>query len=238
MMLGLGLQLGAGELGVFTPKSIAGAVLWLRADLGVTLVSGKVSAWADQSGAGDANKNATQSNATLRPVVNATGIGGKPVIEFAGAQELATGAWSANLPQPATWMYVVRATATGIAVVVDGISGAHRHLFTQSSSSFADINAGNDITSAREFHTTDRVVIGVFNGASSKLYVSQATPTTGDTGTDDATGAVIGAFTDGTSFPLTGYIAEIAAWSRALNATEVGQLNAYASARYGIAIAA
>lgn len=70
---------GANLNGVNVAKTILGepilpptpAVLKLHLDgkLGVTITSGKVSAWADQSGNG---RNATQSNAALRPTYNGT----------------------------------------------------------------------------------------------------------------------------------------------------------------------
>src|SRR5580658_2780690 len=55
----------------FSPKSLPGLVLWLRPDVGVTVVAGKVTAVADQSGAGN---NFTGSNITI----DASGIGGRP----------------------------------------------------------------------------------------------------------------------------------------------------------------
>ena len=48
--------------GAFVPTQLSGCQLWLRADEGVTLSSGLVSAWADQSGNGN---NASQIAGSL-----------------------------------------------------------------------------------------------------------------------------------------------------------------------------
>lgn len=67
----------------FTPP--ANSVLWLRADTDVTLVTGNVSVWGDQS---SENQNIFQTTASARPSVNATGINGMPAIEFSGTEQL------------------------------------------------------------------------------------------------------------------------------------------------------
>jgi hypothetical protein len=77
----------AGGGGSFTPTSLSGCVLWLRADLGVTLNGSTVSAWADQSGNGN---NASQGTAASQPTYNATtGPGGTlPGITFDGTSDM------------------------------------------------------------------------------------------------------------------------------------------------------
>lgn len=81
---GLGLGLGSGaNAKPFSPSQIAGLALWLRADLGVTLNAGNVSAWADQSGSGASS--ATQGTAANQPAWSAVGgANGRPAIVFNG----------------------------------------------------------------------------------------------------------------------------------------------------------
>jgi hypothetical protein len=62
----------------FNPKSVAGMLLWLDASTGITLVSGQVDVWADQSGNGN---NATAPSSVLRPDYSATGFKGKAAID-------------------------------------------------------------------------------------------------------------------------------------------------------------
>ena len=70
------------------PTSRAGLLAWWRSDLGITLNSGNVSMWADQSGNGHA---LTQATGSAQPAYNVSGgPGGKPSITYAGAQTLTT----------------------------------------------------------------------------------------------------------------------------------------------------
>jgi hypothetical protein len=68
------------KTGAFGPMDVALAKLWLRADLGVTLNSGNVATWADQSG--NAN-DATES--TNRPLWVATAQNGQPCVRATSA---------------------------------------------------------------------------------------------------------------------------------------------------------
>ena len=64
-MIGIGIGPGFGQRGpAFLPTNINGVQLWLRADKGYA-----AGTWADQSGTGDANKNATQATAGDRKSV-------------------------------------------------------------------------------------------------------------------------------------------------------------------------
>jgi hypothetical protein len=80
---------------VAAPQVPAGAVLWLKADAGVTLTGGAVSAWADQSGN---NRNAAQGsgNANSRPTVVSNALNGLPVLNFNGTSNFMTFSFGPN----------------------------------------------------------------------------------------------------------------------------------------------
>ena len=59
--------------------------VWVRADLGVTLTAGKVSAWNDQSGK---NHHFTQPNAMLQPTLTKNDAGAGAALEFLGVEHL------------------------------------------------------------------------------------------------------------------------------------------------------
>lgn len=63
---------------VFVPTDLTGLLIWLRADTGVTLTSGRVSTWADQSGNGN---DFVQSTAGNRPIPG-TAINGQATVTF------------------------------------------------------------------------------------------------------------------------------------------------------------
>lgn len=69
LSLGIGLGLTKRDLPPFSPADLRPA-LWLRADLGITLNSGNVSAWADQSGNG---RHLTQGTMGAQPAYATTG---------------------------------------------------------------------------------------------------------------------------------------------------------------------
>ncbi len=73
-----------GAIAPFLPTDIAGAVLWLRADMGVTLNGTDVSAWADQSGNGN---NVAQGTASAQPLYDAENadLNNRPSITYANA---------------------------------------------------------------------------------------------------------------------------------------------------------
>jgi hypothetical protein len=66
----------------------AGAQLWLRADIGVTVNSTKVSDWADQSGSGNNASMPTNTNSARQPTLVTYALNGLPVIRFGGVQSL------------------------------------------------------------------------------------------------------------------------------------------------------
>src|ERR1700678_326284 len=92
-MNSFGLALGVGAPAVsapaWTPASLNGLVLWLRADLGVTQVANAVSSWADQSGQG----HTFSASGAAQPTLTATGgPNSLPCIAFNGASNVMSSA--------------------------------------------------------------------------------------------------------------------------------------------------
>ncbi|WP_412543332.1 LamG-like jellyroll fold domain-containing protein [Longispora sp. K20-0274] len=80
----------AGILAVPTPAQAAGApaggsLVWLRADVGVTVNGTNVTSWNDQSGNG---RNAIMTTPTRQPHLVQGQLNGNPVLRFDGAQSL------------------------------------------------------------------------------------------------------------------------------------------------------
>ena len=225
----------------FTPASLADLKAWYRADLGITLNGGDVSAWADQSGTGDANKNATQANPALQPlyVANNVDFNGRPTVRVATANDyMQTGTWASPLAQPCTWYAVYKAgDASTARTVFDGLASGHRQDLNNSAvdgepniyaSGAAVLPSGVGDKSA-----TKVKACAVFDGASSAVYIDNFTTAaaTGDCGSNDLEGLTIGAnFLLGTN--LGGDIAEIVAYSGVHDAATRAQVLAY-FARYG-----
>lgn len=69
----------ATEAPVFDPFSIAGLVLWLDAQYGVTADAGPVSAWADRT---NNHNDATETTPALQPTLRASSFHGHPAVHF------------------------------------------------------------------------------------------------------------------------------------------------------------
>lgn len=103
---------GSGGGGAFTPTSVSGCTLWLRADLGVTTATG-VSAWNDQSGSGN---HWTQASGAGQPLLVASAVNGQPGVQFDGVAHFMSG--------PAALSSLITATAYTMFAVVKFISAA------------------------------------------------------------------------------------------------------------------
>jgi hypothetical protein len=242
------------------PRTIANLVLWLDADDSSTVseVSGGVSEWRDKS----AVKRAyTQSDQNNRPIVAANAIGTRRAIRFQGGNDVLASNTPANdLVSPMT-MWIVGAKSTNAA---DGglftlykageASFNSDDLWCVSSNSFGALfrtfggaggdwapSVGNSATVAGSFvwrcqivnnsnNTTVRNLVGGAN-STDLSYTFAATPSND--------GSAIGVISNaGTAWIhyLTGDIAEIIAYSRALDATEQQTIQSYIATKYGLTL--
>ena len=235
---------GASSGLVWTPKAITGLQLWLRADLGVTIGTG-VSAWADQSGTGDANKNVTQATGSKQPTLNASdaNYNNKPTLSFSSAasQCLVSGLWASPLSQPWTVVAVGQDDGTVSAQVYvesgSDLAGSNRVLVYQNATNY-ELNAGAAlVANARD--ATPHGLVGVVNGVSSRIYNSARTAVaTGDAGARAPLGATfIGETFADTAF-LNGKIAEVIVWSGALSDAQLAPVWNYIASRYAITVGA
>lgn len=222
---------------IWTPKSISGLQLWLRADLGITIGTG-VSAWADQSGTGDANKNVTQAVAGLQPAYSTAnaGLNNQPALSFTGSQLLQSGVWASALPQPLTIMVVGRLTTAG-KYVCDSINGAVQCGMFDSANTL-QVYAGVQRPTLLTSDGTKFVIIAYFNGNASNHYpMAYTSDNYGGIGpgTNGLTGVTVGCYAGGGAFSGSD-IAEMAYWNRALTPMEAKSLLNYAGARYALTI--
>lgn len=226
------------------PKTIPGLMAWYRSDLGITTVSGRVSAWADQSGSGDANRNLVQAVAGNRPTIVASdaSFNGRPSLTFASADpDLLdrTGAWSAAIVQPATIYSVHMVTSLAAQVTYyddSAVSGSFG--LAQSLGAGFIARAGASIAGVDNTTNKPTAMCVVFNGASSAYYDAQLTATvSGNAGANGSTGLVVGTQA-GAGAGLQGSICEIIVYSGAHNGTQRSTLLSYLGTLYNITIGA
>jgi hypothetical protein len=231
-------------LGGFLPPQITGNVLWLRADLGITLNGSLVSAWADQSGTGDSNKNCTQATAGNQPTFTAASASynNQPAVTFSRTGDnLASGAWATGLAQPCTFMAVGNTTNAGASDYFFGAASGNRLELFDSLGASVTLYAGAAAPAAGVGTlNTASVCFAVFNGASATISVRTNTPqATGNCAADSPLqNIMVGNLGASGTQSLSGPLCELAAWSRVLTAAEIATLAGYVTSRYGIAVGA
>lgn len=228
--------------GRWSPRALSGLEAWYRADLGITLNGGTVSAWADQSGN---SRHASNGTAAQQPtyVASVAGIGNRPALSFDGGDVLATSAF--DMPRAMT-CFVVQGSLTARGMLVEHGNGDGFYMY-------ADGNAAAAIFGATGagFHRSFQsppTTWAVANSQIATSYNESAVPVlrTGrtalsTTSTDGVAQAAqtrskamtIGART-GPALAHNGQIAEVILYSRALTAGEIATVEGYLLARYGV----
>jgi hypothetical protein len=211
-------------------------VAWYRADLGITIATG-VSAWADQSATGDANKNLTQVVAGRQFTYSTSdaALGNAASIQGGATKSIQSGAWGASLSQPLTilWSGIASTTAEQIVVQTGGA------LFVESTPATATCtaNAGLNLVGTGTNLTAKHVGAVEFNGASSAIYVNSRTAAnSGATGAGTVPNIFVGNVSDGGALPWLGSLHELVFINRILSASELAKLMIYMGARIGQAI--
>ena len=224
----------SGGAPLWTPSQLA-PTAWLRADMGVTLVTSAVAAWADQSGNA---KNFSQGTAPNRMSFTASdaAFGNQPVIVGTGSGWLdATSAW--NLSQPSTVLIVgTSGTFFDWRTFFDCSAGWRSAVRADPSNVLASYAGTANITSSSVASPSSFAV--VLNGASSVHYLNNVSSSgAGDPGTVGIGTPTIGAGPAGI-YPTQSVskIAELVVVNRALTATEIRQWFTYTRARYGLAV--
>jgi hypothetical protein len=206
--------------------------------MGVSIGTG-VQAWADQSGVGDSNRNVTQATGSAQPTYTASepDFAGRPSVTFGGSHYLVSGTWSASLAQPATWYIVAKITgAAGTQELIDGGDSTHRHaIWCAPSLALTPIFAGTQLTASKNM-VVPTVLCGVFNGASSAIYMNSTTASvTGAAGAQALTKLTVGA-TYNLAGLLSGKVAAIVAYSGAHDSATRASILAALGAYYGITV--
>lgn len=241
-------QLIFGAIAPANPLTMAGLHAWYRPDTGITVVGGAVSQWQSNGFVGDGTDTLVQAVAGKRPgyTANDPNYNQQPTLQFvrANAQLLSSGVWDNPLVQPHTIVIIGNDDGTAaFQVFADNEQGSVQTCATANNDTvhnFYSTNAGGGwINSTVAPSTAPKCLICVFDGVSSKIYVSENTASvTGNCGADGRTGLTLGDDSAGGADYLNGTEAEILVFDHTLSAAEVAQVNAYVNNRYHIAIGA
>ena len=227
---GFGVQL-QGQNYLVTPAQVPGLVGWWRADLGVTLNGSTVSAWADQSGAGN---NVSQGVTGNQPTFNASDahFNGAPSFTYNGTSSVLTAATLSPTLAGLTTIAAVYFASTANTLVMGtpssasmGIDGGAWYIFR------GTVHVGS--TASTGLHMLAATTTNA-SSSSSYFYVdSSASPVISAAnvgGSANMNSINVGGET---SFYLNGAIAEAMLFNIILPANIVGQLFRYMAGRYG-----
>lgn len=218
----------------FSPLGVAPCQLWLRGDR-VVLNGTTVSQWNDLSGNGNNCSNGSQAS---QPTYNAGDqfYGGQPTLSYGGTQSLVNTTLAPA--QPYTVICVGESqTATG------GMFGSYGNgtppisgIIYSDSSFNAQVYCGAAVDTAAPVNKPS-VISGVFNGASTLVYVNSTAAggqVSGNAGTTAFSGGYALGSGNGAPVALNGKLAEVLVYTGALSAAQMAQLYAYFSQRYNI----
>lgn len=222
------------------------AILALRADLGVTLVSSEVSAWADQSGNARHFSQGTGSN---RPTLDT--LSGQAAIRFASASaQRLDGPSFVGVSTAAHAFVVMKVVADPAAGGAGGVGGLWRFgqegvgedvvPFTDGTiyDGFASTVRKTTVNPTPSLASATRVyeVVSASGEWTNKLDGSQLFTTGTNTVAWNAV-ARIGGGTTIATVCMNGWIAELLVFGSKRTAAQVTQIYGYLNNRYGLAVA-
>lgn len=243
MNVGISISVSGGSPATaFAAGTLPSLAAWYKADAGITLNGATVSAWADQSGVGDSNRNLSQGTAGFQPtfVASDSNLGNRPSLLFTAASStrLVSGAWSSAPAQPLTMYMAMRGGSQSNQYITDGKAG--RGLIQMiDAGGKAAFYAGSTVSSTISLISTSAILCGVFNGASSSGYVSHYSNSdaSGNFGTNTFDGITVGCGFNAANF-FGGNIAEILVYGAAHSAAQRQTVVQYLGTKYGVSVSA
>lgn len=221
----------------FDPRTISDCTAWYRSDLGVTTVSGNVSAWACQV-TGDSNKDFVQATALSRPIYTTSDAnwGGLPSLSSTGSQRMTTGVWGVALPSVATYIAIGRMTSAAGAAAREFLdtSGGRQIVYGAVTTGIVQSFSSTPLSAGIAWLGNKRIVAVGANSTATTIHVDDSVTArvTGNQGSlTSPTGLILGFATDASTW--IGEWMELIIFRRLLTAAERGQIFAYAGGRYG-----
>lgn len=219
----------------------SGLKLWLKADAGVTSQGGAVSAWADQSGAGN---TVSQSTPAYMPSLVDNVINGRPVVRFAnGSQGLQSAglvlSGNTSFTTFASFKYNSLPASTYQYVWFDGSdtsTGGYGIYMTTiqkfraawGASNNAVMNANSSVTG------TWYRAASSYDGANNRMWINGGYIGSAAKTDSNLSGLAfsVGNLASGSTKGLYGDVSEILVYNRALSDSERAGVDAYLSARW------
>lgn len=198
-----------------------------------------VGTWTDEGSGGN---DLTQAGSS-RPTFESAGFNGNASVLFDGVDDyMQTAAYSSAVSQPTTIVLmgeVISTTDTEDEYLFDGL-GSDRQLLVSDRSTrnavvvYAGSARDTDLPPG-ELEGVQAVIAAIFNGGSSDFLLNNVSEFSGSSpGTDPLGGLTLAARIDGTGSESTGHLrlVEVLIYDRALNSTELTDLQDYFESTY------
>jgi hypothetical protein len=220
----------------FDPVETTSSTLlgWYKADaIRGSSAGGNLNTWNDSS--------TTTTNDLIAPSILAFPTyqtsAGFPTVRFAGAaNEYLFHQTTPAVSQPWSVVAVAKCTdITGARVIAGSSNSASQSHIQINTSGFPGLRAPTTQSGVNAKNGAFHVFVGIFNGASSKLWVDGTQEVAADPGSNGLAGLKVGADFTG-SGRFVGDIAEVIFYQGALSNTDRDALETYLGAKYGIVV--
>jgi hypothetical protein len=210
----------------FSPSTLSGLSVWLKADAGVTLDGSIVTAWADQSGNGN---NASPAN---DPIYIPSLINNKPSIDFFTNTSYFNLNSNIDPIKTIICVYKTNTTPTNYQAIVESDMGLYSAIAGDQFGTYLQAEIGYETLAA---NTSYILIVESDDGVNSNGYVNNvAYSDFAGEGYASRGYVQIGAGQDGGQ-PCNGYISEVIIYSRVLTTQERQQVQDYLLGKYAIA---
>jgi hypothetical protein len=216
----------------FSPLTLPGCVLWLRADLGIASSGGLVSSWVDQSGT-----QPTLTNSGPVSLVLSSAFNGFPVVETSSGTLAVTGT---TVSQADSMIMVCQGTTqmpTNYGAIFGGTAASEQVVSQRPNvTNIIGINAGSGVPVTLTSPITNATILQVdWNAGTTAFYQNGSSlAVTSSPGSGTIQVGVVG--NNVGIYPFLGSVAEVMMFSPALTSPLRVLVNRYLGARYGISV--
>ena len=188
-----------------------------------------VSAWADQSTAGN---NVIQATAANQPAFVANGINGQPTFQYNGTSQFLAAAAMTIAPPFSALMVGQAAGSGGIEMFWSFANSVFGYVYSTSSDASIELNYGGAQFAGTGSNKAPCAITAIVNGASSSVRDNGVSSGIGSLGAGTSSNLCVGSL--GASDFLGKYESELVMYNRAISVPEQRALFAYVASRYGI----
>ncbi len=205
----------------------------------LTLASTAITQFLDRSGNG--NPTLVQSTGTARPTLTAAALNGRSVASFDGGDTLVLPSAIYSIANGNNTIFSVAKRNAGVAteIIISGSEAASSRCSLRFGNGTIDFisntTAGTGVVSFATTTTNYNVITAFRSGTTQSITANGGTPTTDANGASESgvDAWAIGSLAGSANF-LTGSIAEILIYNRALTAAEIVQVELYLANKWGI----